>query len=207
MNMDELSEKLLDVSQKIRLHRHHLTDKRCIDEAGRLLNALLRFERLVDSVSQGSKPVNHEFKQVIQNVFNEGISDINELGEFSKKVLGKKVSGIKKATFTEYRDKVVSEIINKDKAEFALLLLRRMSAEPLIQIVENTPESILLQVRRLGALSDEQIETEKRHLLKDKDTLTLLARTAGVNLKPSYKPETIFRRLLEIAKRYYENTL
>lgn len=206
MKMNELLQKMTSVSEKLKLYHHLMTDKSCISEAGRFANALMRFEKLIDTVSRGDKPINNEFRQYVSQMFKEDISDINELGEFSKKVLGKKIAGIKNSGFKEYLEKVIGEIIKKDKAEFALLILRRMSADPLIKIVDDKPEAILLQVRKLGSLSDEQIETEKRHLLKNKETLILLATTAGVKIKPSYKPETIMRKLIEIAKRYYENT-
>ncbi|MCX8026761.1 MAG: hypothetical protein N3A62_02740 [Thermodesulfovibrionales bacterium] len=204
--MNELIQKMLSVSEKLKSHQHLMTDKICITEAGKFINALIKFERLIDTVSQGDKPINNEFRQFMHQIFKKDVTDIEEIGDLSKKVLGKKVSGIKTTNYNDYLNKVINEIIKKDKAEFALLILRRMTSEPTIKISGDSIEEILLQVRKLGSLSEEQIETEKRHLIKDKDTLILLAKTAGIKIKPSNKPETIFNKLLEVAKRFYENT-
>lgn len=43
-------------------------------------------------------------------------------------------------------------------------------------------------------------------LLKDPEKLRLLATAAGIKIKPIYKPETLFKKLHDLAKRYYENT-
>ncbi len=59
----------------------------------------------------------------------------------------------------------------------------------------------------MGSLTEEQLEVEKRVLLKNPEMLHLMAKTAGVSFKPTNKPETILKKLIDLSRRYYENTI
>lgn len=206
MNILGIANRLREVASLIENSQSVQTSKHLVDEADRFLKALQRFEGLLKETLRGDSPSAIEFKYLMKAHFTEQTRSVDELGDFSKKVLGKKTTRSKNSSYSEYLDKVIGEIIAKDRIDLAIALLKRLTAKPLLDFSSQDTEHVLLQVRRLGSLTDEQVEVEKMALLKDPEKLGLLATTAGIKIKPTYKPETLFKKLLCLAKRYYENT-
>ncbi|MCX8070610.1 MAG: hypothetical protein N2738_08925, partial [Thermodesulfovibrionales bacterium] len=161
-------------------------------------------EKTLQMIRTGQNPSLIELKTLMKGQFKSGNHE--ELGDFSKKVLGKKTAFNKKMTYDEYIDKIAFEIVDKGKSDFAISLLKRLDEATLVDLKSLDKEDILMEVRRLGSISDEQLEIEKQLLFKDKERLFLLAKTAGVSFKATSKADTIFKKLLVLAKRYYENT-
>lgn len=206
MKIQELSDNLIKVSAIIKQYGDKFTDKKTIDEADKFIKALARFEKTLETIITGENPSLNELKLLIQEKMKQHSNSFDDLGDFSKKILGKKTALGKRMSFDEYVDKVTFEIVKKGKSEFAISLLKRLEEANSVDFKSLDREAILLEVRRLGSLCDEDLEIEKQILLKDKERLFLLAKTAGVIFKPSSRSDTVFKKLITLGRRFYENT-
>ncbi len=108
---------------------------------------MVRYKKVIGAIVQGGAPSAIECRQLMNAFFNEETSSIGELGDFSKKVLGKKTPLGKGTSYREYLEKVMTDIITKGKADLATALLKRLLARPVLDLSDTGSESLLLQVR------------------------------------------------------------
>ena len=206
MGLLRLAERLSGIAGTIRDHADNLDDNRFIKEAGRFTKALDRFTQALDSVREGLTPRASELKMLLHASFPPGDDTIVGSAKFSLKVLGKKTPKSKNDTAASYLSKVFKNIVSAGKVEEALTVLRMPPKQSILNLNADDELILLEQVRTLGSLDREQLEFEVARLVKHKKELFKLADAAKIKYKPTGKPETIAKKLVQAGQRYYENT-
>ena len=206
MSLLELSGRMAETAALLREYADRLDDARFIIEAERFTKALGKFHQVLTGYKDGLTPQANELRALLQNAFPQDRGAEAELAKFSKKALGKRTSKSKNDTYASYLEKFFKSVVGAGKVDYALLLLKRPPAQSVLDFTQEDELSLLEQIRTLGALKEDQLEVEVARLVKDKKMMSKLAEAARIKYKPTTKPETVVKKLVEIGRRYYENT-
>ncbi|TAN44971.1 MAG: hypothetical protein EPN22_04670 [Nitrospirae bacterium] len=206
MGLLELADQLNDIASQLKAHADGLDDKRFIKEAGRFSRAADRFRQSLSLSLEGFTPQAVELNMHLLSTFSQGEESISGLAKFSQKVLGKKISKSKTDTAASYLSKIFKSIVSAGKTDHAIKALRAMPMHSVLDITGNDELKILEQVRKLGGMNEDQLDFEISNLIKHKKDLFRLADVAKIKYKPTGKPETIAKKLVQTGRRYYENT-
>ncbi|MGD0283151.1 MAG: hypothetical protein ABSB95_12405 [Dissulfurispiraceae bacterium] len=206
MGLLRLAEQLSGIAETIWKHADDLDDRRFIKEANRFTKALDRFNQALQSASQGLTPRAAELKMLLQTSFPLSEESFSDTKNLSLKVLGKKTSISKSDTPATYLSKVFKKILESGKIEEALHILRMRPKKSVLDLSANDELALLEQVRKLGGLDEEQMEFEVTRLVKHKKELFKLADAAKIKYRPTARPETVAKKLVQAGRRYYENT-
>ncbi len=206
MGLLRIAEQLSVAAETIRKHADELDDSRFIKEADRFARALDRFDQALEIARQGLTPKAAELKMVFQTSFPLSEDSLSDTSIFSLKVLGKKTAKSKSDTPATYLAKVFKKIVESGKIEDALHILRMPPKKSVLDLSADDELALLEQVRTLGGLAEEQMEFEVARLVKHKKELFKLADAAKIKYRPTARPETVVKKLVEAGRRYYENT-
>lgn len=204
--MLKLADQLNETASKLKAHADALDDKRFIKEADRFSKSLTRFIQSLSSAMEGLTPEAAELKMHLCSSFPAGDEAIAGLSKFSQKALGKKVSKSKNDTAESYLARVFKGIVVAGKTEEALKILKTAPKHSALDLTAADELKLLEQVRALGGLDENQLDFEINHLLKHTKHLFRLADAAKIKYKPTSRPETVVKKLVQIGRRYYENT-
>jgi hypothetical protein len=206
MSFIRLAEQLAETASVIKEHADKLDDAKFLKEADRFTKAFDKFMSALNAVRQGFTPQAAELRMLMEDKFKISEEPFKEAAQLSLKINGKKTAKGKNDTISSYLDKVCKAIIASGKVDYALKLLKKPPLESVIDLSADDEISLLQQVRKLGSLDEDQLEVEMKRLKKNKKELAILADVSKIKYKPETKPETVIKKLIQIGKRYYENT-
>lgn len=206
MSFIKLAEQLNETASAIREHADKLDDAKFLKEAERFTKAFNKFIDVLNSIRQGFTPQAAELRMLLTEKYRNSEEPFKEAAKLSLKINGKKTAKGKNDTISIYLDKVCKAIITSGKVDYALKLLKKPPLESVIDLSADDEISLLQQVRKLGSLDEDQLEVEMKRLKKNKKELAILAGVSKIKYKPETKPETVIKKLIQIGKRYYENT-
>lgn len=205
MKISDLSVRLQNLAENLHKHSDKLTNPKFITTADKFLKTLTKFEDTLSKYTKDQNPDAVELKALMQGYFSSKPDATTSLGFFAKKVLGKKIAS-NNLTPEEYLTKIFDEIVKKDNLAVALKFLKSISSASVLDLNVSDELALLEQIRKLGALDEEALEVQSQILLSNLQMLYKLADVAKVKYKKSSRPETIFKKIVDEGKRYYENT-
>lgn len=206
MSLSELSERLAETAALLSEYADRLDDARFVREAERFAKAFDKFHHVLTGYKDGLTPQASELRALLRSSFPQGGEAETDLAKFSKKVIRKRTTKSKSDTYASYIEKVFKSIVGAGKVDYALLLLKRPPAESVLDFSREDELSLLEQIRALGSLQEDQLDVEAARLMKNKKMMHKMADAAKIKYKPASKPELVIKKLIEIGRRYYENT-
>ena len=199
-----LADQLTDVARLLREHPSGLDAKSAIAEADKFAKALAKFRGVLEGVAAGRSP---EVQALARELTAAFTGDDKGLKTFSKRhVPPKGVSFTAKDTAAQRAEKVAAKIAALGRTEAAWAELRRREAPSVLDFSSREEIALLVQIRRLGQLPEDERVREGQKLLAEPEKIQTLARAAKLKFTARTSAKTLLKNVLEMGVRYAENT-
>lgn len=206
MSFLNLAAELEEIACFLKANAQSLDDKKFIKEVEKFNKPLKRLASAIEALKEGLSPEANELKTLMTISFRQDDDGFAKAAKLSLKVTGKKTTKSKTDTLSSYIGKVFKNIVAAGKVPQALKAMKKAPQCSVLDLSKNDELSLLEQVRKLGSLDDDQLDVETGRLLKNLKELRSLAAVAKIKVRETSKPDSIIKKLIQIGKRYHENT-
>jgi|GEM_PF-1578657 len=204
--MNDLIKRLEALTAQLSKHEGNFEGKawnRCVTSFDK---ALSKFEGQAQETIKGFAPGMRDFLKFVENPASKAVFAKPNGAKLYKEIIGKRPSP--EATPASLKKEIVAYVKETRKPKDALATASHLLSEITTSQspVPKEKEKLLLELLRLGGVSDDQFEFELSRRFKNKSDLNSLAKAAGVPIKER-KKEAIIADLHKVAKRQYGNRI
>lgn len=206
MSFLNLAAELEEIASFLKANAQNLDDKKFIKEVEKFDKHLKRLASAIEALKEGLSPEANELKTLMAISFRQDDDGFAKAAKLSLKVTGKKTSKSKADTLSSYISKVFKNIVAAGKVTQALKAMKKAPQCSVLDLSKNDELSLLEQIRKLGSLDEDQLDVEISRLKKNLKELRGLAAVAKIKMRETSKPDSIIKKLVQIGRRYHENT-
>ena len=206
MSFLNLAAELEEIASFLTANSQNLDDKKFIKEVEKFDKPLKRLASAIEALKEGLSPEANELKTLMGISLRQDDDGFAKAAKLSLKVTGKKASKSKTDTLSSYISKVFKNIVAAGKVTQALKAMKKAPQCSVLDLSKNDELSLLEQIRKLGSLDEDQLDVEAGRLRKNPKELRGLAAVAKIKIRETSKPDSIIKKLIQIGKRYHENT-
>lgn len=206
MSFLNLAAELQEIASFLKANAQNLDDKKFIKEVEKFDKSLKRLSSAIEALKEGLSPEANELKTLLGISLRQDDDGFARAAKLSLKITGKKTSKSKTDTLSSYISKVFKNIVAAGKVTQALKAMKKAPQCSVLDLSKNDELSLLEQIRKLGSLDEDQLDVEISRLKKHAKELRGLAAVAKIKVRETSKPDNIIKKLVQIGKRYHENT-
>lgn len=206
MSFLNLAAELEEIASFLKTNAQNLDDKKFIKEVEKFDKPLKRLASAIEALKEGLSPEANELKTLMAISIRQDDDGFAKAAKLSLKITGKKTSKSKIDTLSSYISKVFKNIVAAGKVTQALKAMKKAPQCSVLDLSKNDELSLLEQIRKLGSLDEDQLDVEISRLKKNAKELRGLAAVAKIKMRETSKPDNIIKKLVQIGKRYHENT-
>lgn len=204
MSFALLADQLSETARLLREPPPGLDARTFVAEADRFAKAFQKFRAVLQGVVAGQSPEVQALGRQLATAF---AGDDKGLRAFAKKHAPPKgASFTAKDSVAARTEKTAAKIAAAGNEEAALADLRQRAAPSALDFSSQAELALLLQVRKLGQMSEDERQQECAKLLREPEKIRLLGQAAKIKLTARTTPKALLKKVLEIGARYAENT-
>jgi hypothetical protein len=208
MELHELSVQLKNLAQTLDKNRSALNQPTFLKNASKFIAALDRFEKDVAAGLAGSSAEVTALKNTLAGLFSE--SEAGKLRAVTGTVFEKAIGRKRDEQFAEYLLRIAQAAVQADAQKEMANSLQRAYEERAARAQPKDKESRLKKISEIGAMTDEELDRERKRLLAKPTELLALVSATRIKVKQDEAGDpivdkTLFNQLHRLGRKLHQN--